>query len=96
MIKTKNIKVKGKTILGLCLKLGKKNLIVLKGKKGYVMCGYLNINSANKFKEAAVIIIKVSSISQAVGATAYNLSREAKKLGIYKGQPIKDVLKIIV
>lgn len=77
------------------MELGCRNLIVLKGTKGYVMCGYLNLNAAKKFKDVAVKITGVATIEQAYKACVSCCTPAARGLGIYKGQPIKEVLKII-
>lgn len=77
------------------MSLGNKNLVVLKGTQGYVMCGYLDLSAADKFNDAAVRITGVSNIREALNASVSSCSVAAKQLGIYAGQPIKDVLKII-
>lgn len=93
---SQKIKVGKKHILAVNLKLSSKNLIVLSGSKGYVMCGYLNLSTANKFNDVAVKITKVSTIKEALAARVHSVSYSAKKIGIKKGKGIKDVLKIIV
>jgi len=92
---SKTIKAAGKNIRSFLLKLGRKNLIVLLGSRGYVMCGYLNLKAADKFGDLAVKITGVSNIREALRARVHSLSRAAKRAGIKKGQAIKDVLKII-
>lgn len=77
------------------MKLQHKNLVLLKGSKGYIMCGYLNLKTAEKFGEAAVKITGVSNIKEALKTSAYSLTTAAKKLGIRKGQPIAEVLKLL-
>jgi uncharacterized protein YunC (DUF1805 family) len=96
MLRYKRIRVGKKYIEAIVIKLLSKNLLVLKGKKGYVMCGYLNLRVAEEFRDAAVKITGVSSIGEALKAKVHSCTSAAKKLGIYKGQPIKDVLKIIM
>ena len=95
MIVVKKLKVGKKYIRALLIPLQTKNFILLRGKKGYVMCGYLNLKVAGKFQDAAVKIAGVSTIEQALKTTVHSLTYPARRLGIYKGQPIKDVLKII-
>ena len=95
MLTYKKIKVGRKTIEAIALPLASKTLIVLRGSKGYIMCGYLNLIAAQKLNDVAVKIVGVSNIKEAVNARVYALSAQAKKRGIYKGQAIKDVLKII-
>ena len=94
-MKSRKIKVGKKYITGLCFKLTGKNLIVLSGQKGYVMCGYLNLGAANKFKDIAAKITGVATINEALDAKVHSATSAAKRLGIHKGQAIKDVLKII-
>ncbi|MBN3041095.1 MAG: DUF1805 domain-containing protein [Candidatus Omnitrophica bacterium] len=95
VLQTQDIKVGKKSILCLSLKLNKKFLIVLRGDKGYVMCGYLSMKVANKFADSAVKVKGVSTIKDALDAKVYSLSQEAKKIGIKRNQRIKDVIKII-
>jgi uncharacterized protein YunC (DUF1805 family) len=95
MIKQKNIKIGKGRVEAILFSLTGKNLIVLRGSKGYVMCGYLNLRAAEKFKDVAVKITGVSTIDEALEATVNSCTSAAKKLGIYKGQKIKEVLRII-
>ncbi len=96
MARNKKIKAKRKFIEALLVPLLSKNLILLRGSKGYVMCGYLNLRVAEKFKDAAVKIVGVKTIKDALSAKVHSCTSAAKKLGIRKGQLVKDVLKIIV
>ncbi|MCK5288769.1 MAG: DUF1805 domain-containing protein [Candidatus Omnitrophica bacterium] len=96
MVTQKKIKVGKRVVEAILTKLGDKNLIVLKGSKGYIMCGYLNMKVANKFKDIGIKIVGVSTIEQAIKTKVNSMTYTAKKIGIYKGQEIKDVLKIIV
>jgi len=91
----KKIKVGRKTIVGLTLPLQTKNLIVLRGAKGYIMCGYLDMNAADKFNDVAIKVTGVSTIEDALAATAVSVSRAAVSLGVSPGQPIREVLEII-
>ncbi len=75
--------------------LQKKKLIVLSGKNGYVMCGYINLKTAEKFDEVAVKITGISTIKEAVSANVHSCTSAARRMGIKKGQPIKEVLSII-
>lgn len=95
MLVSRKIKVGQKQILAALIKLTSNNLILLKGKKGYVMCGYLNMTAANRFGDVAVKITGVSTIKQALDAKAVSTSVAAKKIGIKRNQRIKDILKII-
>jgi len=75
--------------------LAAKRLIVLRGRRGYVMCGYLNLQAAQKLRDAAVKITGVSTIEEALEAKVLACTTCARRLGIYPGQPIKETLKLI-
>ena len=95
MLKRKEIKVGKRYIEAVLIKLLSKDFILLKGSQGYVMCGYLNLKVAEKFKDVAIKIVGASSIKQALKSTVHSSTSAARKLGVYKGQPIREVLKII-
>lgn len=92
---SKKIKTGKKCIDAFLIRLAAKNLILLRGSKGYLMCGYLNLKAAQKFGDAAIKITGVSSIEEALRAKVHSLTSAAKKLGIHKGQPVKEALSII-
>lgn len=79
----------------LLVRLSSKNLILLKARRGYVMCGYLNIRVAEKFGDAAAVVRGVSTILQAVDATVAECTRMAKRLGVRKGQPVRETLALL-
>jgi len=84
-----------KSIDGYVIPLGAKNLVLLAGAKGYVMCGDLNLSVAQKFGEAAIKITGVANVKDALKAKVHSLTSAAKRLGVYKGQSIKEVLRLI-
>lgn len=91
----KKIKAGKKCITALILPLQSKNLIVLRGRKGYIMCGYLNMDVAEKFNDIAVKISGASTIKEALNANVYSCTSKAKEVGINEGQPVKDILNLI-
>jgi len=91
----KKIKTSRKYVEVISLKLLSKNFLLFKGSKGFIMCGYLNLGAAKKFKDVAVKIIGVSTIKEALETTVHSCTPEAKNIGIRRGQPIKEVLEII-
>ncbi|OGX26918.1 MAG: hypothetical protein A3J51_01745 [Omnitrophica WOR_2 bacterium RIFCSPHIGHO2_02_FULL_45_21] len=95
MIKVKKIRAGKRFVEALWVKLQSKNFILLRGARGYVMCGYLNLKAAEKFKDTAVKITGASTIEEALRTRVASCTSPARRLGIYKGQPIKEVLKII-
>ena len=77
------------------VRLGKKNLILIKGKKGYIMCGYLDLKVAESFKDIAIKVTGVATVKDVLSGKVHSSTRAARILGVKKNQPIKDVLQII-
>lgn len=96
ILKLRRIKLGGKKhIDALSFDLSGKKLIVLRGSRGYIMCGYLNLKVAEKFKDIAAKIIGISSIEEALKSRIHSSTKMARSLGIFKGQFVKQALKII-
>lgn len=83
---------KGK-LTGYCIDLGKAPLIILQAKKGYIMCGYLNMNTANKLGDIAGKVTGVKTFDDVLKATVIEVSENAKKEGLKEGMNAQDFLK---
>jgi uncharacterized protein YunC (DUF1805 family) len=95
-MKYKKIKTAHGYIEALEMKLLTKSLIVLRGRKGYIMCGYLNLAAAERCKDVAIKITGVATIQGALQSTVFSCTGRARRLGAYKGQPVKECLRLIV
>ncbi|MBD3245714.1 MAG: DUF1805 domain-containing protein [Candidatus Omnitrophica bacterium] len=96
MLRRKKIKIGKKYIQGYLIPLQKNVCIVLRGSNGYVMCGYLDIRTANKSRECAVRISGVTTFEEALNARAESVSRAAESRGVKKNQRIREILPRIV
>jgi uncharacterized protein YunC (DUF1805 family) len=67
-------------------------LLLIKGAKGYIMCGYLNIEAAEKFGSAAAIVTGVKTFEDVLNATIKASTTKAKELGLEPGKVVKEVL----
>lgn len=92
----KRIRVGRAYIRAYRIRLLEKNLLVLVGKKGYIMCGYLDMSTAEKFGEVAVRVAGVSSIDDVLESSVAAASTAAQRLGILPGQPVRQVLVRLV
>lgn len=92
-----NVKIisDGKEFMGHQSKIGEKNLVYLKGSKGYIMCGYLNKEAAENFHDVAAIVSGVSSVEDILGTNLVWVSEAASELGLYLDMTVKDALKLI-
>ncbi len=89
------IRVGKKAVKAFATKLQSKSFVLIKGRNGYIMCGYINMDSAEKFGDVAVKVTGVSTIKDVLKSSVADSTTNAKKLGIIAGMPIKEVLKII-
>ena len=96
MKKYKRIKIGKSYIEAVAIKLLSKSFVLLRGSRGYMMCGYLDLGVAKKFKDVAAKIAGVASIEDALEAKIHSCTPAAKKLGIKPGQPVKEALKLLV
>ena len=92
----KEIKIKEKIFKGVELDLcDSSKLLVITGKKGYIMCGYLNINTAQKRDDVACIVTGVKTIEDMLNSKVVALTAKAQSLGISMDMEVKKVLEIL-
>ncbi len=68
-------------------------LIVLEGKKGFLGCGYINIEAANKFNQAAAIVTGVKNFDDMTKAKIVAVSESARAMGLELGMLGAEALK---
>lgn len=81
--------------IGIKVEIGNANLLIIKGKNGFIMCGYLDMNTANKLNDVACIVRGVKNFDDVLNAEIVDVSEKAKEKGIKIGMKGKDVLKFI-
>ena len=95
-MKEEKIKLEEGQITGYCIYLGKAPLLILQAKKGYLMCGYLNMNTANKLGDIAGKVTGVKTFDDMLKATIIEVSENAKKEGLKEGMNAQDFLKTLL
>ena len=97
MIIIKQLEVKGKKIIGVEIRnLGNAPLIFVKADKGYIMCGYLNIEVAEKLGDTAAIVTGVNSVEELLEKNVKAVTSKAKNLGIEPGMKGKEALEKLI
>ena len=92
----KEIKIKNTIFKGIELDLcDNSKLLVITGKKGYIMCGYLNINNAKKRNDVACIVTGVKTIEDMLSSKVVALTAKAQNLGISMDMEVNKVLEIL-
>ena len=85
MILNSEIRLKKGVVTGSLIKLQNASLIVINSSNGYLMCGYLNIDTANKLGDIAGKVTGINDFKEALEAKIVELSDNAKKLGLKTG-----------
>jgi uncharacterized protein YunC (DUF1805 family) len=81
---------------GYSIDLGNAPLLLIQTKKGYVMCGYLNMNAANKLGDIAGRVTGVKTFDEMLNADVVEVSENAARMGLTQGMNVKDFLNVLV
>ena len=96
MISVMSVKVYDKTCLGVRVELpDSPPLLLVIAEKGFVMCGFLNVDVAEKLGVAAAVVSGVKSFEDVVNAQVKAVTSEAKNLGVKEGMKGADALKCL-
>jgi uncharacterized protein YunC (DUF1805 family) len=95
-MKTQTISLEKGEATGHYIDLGKSPLIIIQAKKGYVMCGYLNMNAANKIGDIAGKVTGVKTFDDMLNANVIEVSENAKLAGLKQGINVKDFLNALL
>ncbi len=96
MFETKELELDGKKFHGLRADLPKAPLVALIATNGYIMCGYLNIESAEKLGQAAAIVRGVNNFDDMLNGKVVAATSQARKLGVAEGMLGRDAIKKLV
>ncbi|MEM3458121.1 MAG: DUF1805 domain-containing protein [Candidatus Bathyarchaeia archaeon] len=94
MIDVSPLKVNGKTCLGLRVDLpGSPPLLLIIAEKGFVMCGFLNVEAAERLGVVAAMVSGVKTFEEVLNAQVKAATSKAKNLGVEAGMKGSDALK---
>ena len=71
------------------------NLVLLKAKKGYVMCGLLNLETAEKLGQAACMVSGVKTADDILKARIKSCTTKARRLGVKEGMSGEETIRIM-
>jgi uncharacterized protein YunC (DUF1805 family) len=92
-MKTMNVDINGKQGLGVEVPFNKAPLVLVKGSKGFVMCGFLNVAVAEKLGEAAAMVRGVKTIQDLLEAKIVEATTPAAQLGVAVGMTGRQALE---
>jgi uncharacterized protein YunC (DUF1805 family) len=65
-------------------------LLLIKGDKGFVMCGFLNMEAAERLGAAAAMVSGVKTFEDVLNAEVKAATTKAKELGVQVGKKVRD------
>jgi len=94
VISVASVKVDDKVCLGVRVELpDSPPLLLVVAEKGFVMCGFLNVDAAERLGVAAAMVSGVKSFEDVLDAKVKAATTRAKKLGIEAGMKGTEALK---
>ena len=89
-IEITKIRVDNKSFLGVRIEMPNAPLLLIKGEKGFAMCGYLNPATAEKLGDAAVIVSGVRTFEDMLNSNIKWVSSKARELGVQEGNVLRE------
>ena len=71
------------------------SLVFIKGAKGFIMCGYLNLETAEKMKNIAAVAAGVKTVDDMLKTSIVKTTSFADNAGIKIGMPVMQALEYI-
>lgn len=94
MINVTTVNVNHKVCIGLKVDLPESPpLLLMVGEKGFVMCGYLNVEAAEKLAVAAAMVSGVKTFEDVLDAPVKATTTKASDLGIKTGMKGSEALQ---
>jgi len=93
MFEVSKVEVNKESFLGLRAELpNSPPLLLIVGNRGFVMCGYLNMESAERLGTVAAMVSGVKTIDDVLNAQVRAVTSKARELGIEPGVVVKNIL----
>lgn len=95
MIEIKNINIDGKVYQGIKVDMDPAPLVMIKGEKGFLMCGYLNMEAADKLGAIAVSTSGIKNFDDLLNKEIGKISQKGKEIGVKEGMKGSEALKFL-
>jgi len=97
MIDVAPLKIGDKSALGLHVELpDSPPLVLIIGKIGFVGCGFINIEAAEKLNVSAATVSGVKTLDDVLNAEIKAATSRAQTLGVKVGMKGKDAIKVFL
>ncbi|MCM8813108.1 MAG: YunC family protein [Candidatus Omnitrophica bacterium] len=93
LLQQKKIVLAGGEAMGYCCALPQAVLVYAVAPRGFIMCGYLDIQTADKFNDAACVVSGVATIDELLARPVVRLTRAAEQRGVTTGMSGREALE---
>jgi len=94
MISVASLKVDGKACLGVRVELlDSPPLLLVVAERGFVMCGFLNVDAAERLGVAAAVVSGVKNFEDVLNAQVKALTSKARSQGVEVGMKGAEALR---
>jgi len=87
IVETELIETKHGAAFGVKVKLGDVPLLIIKGERGYLVCGYFDSKVIEKAKDCCAKVPGAKSFDDMMKKRVDYVSKKAQKLGVKRGMP---------
>lgn len=97
MINVTQLRIDGKAAVGLKVDLpDSPPLLMVIGQRGFVMCGFLNVDAAEKINVATAMVSRVKTFDDILEAEVKAATSRAQAKGVKPGMKGKEALKLFL
>ena len=86
------IKIEGKEFTGFQIPTEHTSVLMIVGAKGFIACGYINLDVANKRNDACAIITGVKTLNDLLNTEVKAISKAAAESGVKIGMTGQEAL----
>jgi uncharacterized protein YunC (DUF1805 family) len=96
MINVASLKIDDKVCLGIRVELpNSPPLLIVIADEGFIMCGFLNVEAAEKLGVAAAMVSGVKTFDDVLNANVKAVTSKAETLGVKVGMKGAEALKLM-
>ena len=94
-MKYHKINIEGRDYKACHIQVQNSNILIIAAQNGFIACGYINIDIANKKNNACAIITGVKNLDELLSEKVKMVSNAAGKIGIKEGMTGKEALLLM-
>lgn len=90
-----SIIINNQEFYGIRIQTSHANILMIKGKQGFVGCSYFDVDAADSLKEPMAVVTGVKTYDDLLKAKVVKVSHAALALGVQPGMTGQEALAIL-